>query len=71
MDRRLFLFSSAGFAVAPQPYQPGDLGGASPDEAMVGPPPVDPAFLAWEESFIPKAVAQGWSEAQVRAELTG
>ncbi len=71
MDRRLFLFSSAGFAVAPQPYQPGDLGGASPDDAMTTTPAVDPAFEAWKESFIPKAVAQGWSEAQVRAELNG
>jgi lytic murein transglycosylase len=71
MDRRLFLFSSAGFAVAPQPYQPGDLGGAAPEDAAMGPPPVDPAFEAWKESFIPKAVAQGWSEAQVRAELNG
>ena len=70
MDRRLFLFSSAGFAVAPQPYQPGDLGGGSSGDVMP-PPALDPAFEAWKESFIPKAVAQGSSEAQVRAELMG
>ncbi len=69
MDRRTFLFSTAGFAAAPVPYQRGDLGDGPPDQPA--PPQVDAAFEAWKDSFIPKAIAKGWTEAQVRAELSG
>ena len=69
MDRRAFLFSTVGLALAPLPQGLNlslrggqDTGGA---------PPVDPAFLAWREAFVAKAVAKGLPEDRVRTELEG
>jgi lytic murein transglycosylase len=75
MDRRAFLFSTAGLAITPMPQGLNlgvlglqDLAGG---QATSTAPPLDTAFAAWRESFIPKAVAKGLPEDRVRAELMG
>ena len=74
MDRRAFLLSTAGLALTPLPQGLNlsllglqDVGGSGPAPS----PPADPAFVAWREAFITKAVAAGLPEAPVRAELDG
>lgn len=73
MDRRAFLFSTVGLSVAPLPaglsfFAQPDMGGGAASPSPT-PSPVDVAFAAWRESFIPKAVAKGLPEDRVRAEL--
>ena len=70
MHRRALLFSTVGLALTPLPQALAALGlQPAPDEP--GPPAVDPAFLAWREAFIAKAVAKGLPEDAVRAQLQG
>ncbi len=69
MDRRAFLFSTVGLSLAPPPQGLAPSLGGGQDQG--GAPPVDPAFQAWREGFVAKAVAKGLPEARVRAELDG
>lgn len=74
MDRRTLLLSSLGLAITPPPpSSTGQGGGASAPAPGVSaaPPALDPAFVAWREGFVAKAVAKGLPEARVRAELDG
>ncbi len=62
MDRRSFLFSVSGLAVAP------DIG------SLVGGGPAgdsDPLFDAWLQGFIDRAVGAGWSRPGLTAVFTG
>jgi len=70
MYRRAFLLSTVGLALAPLPGGL-RLGLQDPSDANGGAAPVDPAFMAWREAFVAKAVAKGLPEARVRAELEG
>jgi lytic murein transglycosylase len=69
MDRRAFLFSTAWLSVAPAsnllqaPGRGDEYAGASLEQAGV--------FDAWRAAFIPKAVAAGLGETEVRAALAG
>jgi lytic murein transglycosylase len=63
MDRRSFLFSVSGLAVAPGVGSLAGGGGASGDG--------DPLFDAWLQGFTDRAVGAGWSRASISAIFTG
>ncbi len=65
MDRRLFLLSGLAGAADPKALV----------RAAADPAPVtdsgDPAFDAWAQDFVARAVGAGWSEALLRAQFAG